>query len=346
MEIVTEQPSNELMKIVESSGLEKTKAAFVLEKFQDYFKIADEWEKKAKVLSVTSPQQVAEMKMAREGRLFLRAKRIDIEKARKELKEQSLREGKAIDGIANVLKALIEPIEEYLDRQERFVEIQEDEMREQRKIGRIAEMQSIGLDVTFYDVKNMTEEAYATLVAGQRKAIQDKIEAEAKAEAERIAKEKADREERERMAAENLRLQKEAEERERLMAIERAEADAKQKAVEEKARKERAEAEAKEKKLKAEADAKLKKEREEKERLEAEIKAKKEKEDAEKKRIAEAEAIAKKAPDKQKLMALADAVDALTLPTLSSAEAKKVMADAVLLLEKTAKFIRDQSSKL
>ena len=129
MEIVTEQPTNELFKIVESSGLEKTKAAFVLEKFQDYFKIADEWEKKAKVLSVTSPQQVAEMKMAREGRLFLRAKRIDIEKARKELKEQSLREGKAIDGIANVLKALIEPIEEYLDRQERFVEIQEDEMR-------------------------------------------------------------------------------------------------------------------------------------------------------------------------------------------------------------------------
>jgi len=46
---------NALQKIVEASGLEKTKSAFILEKFQDYFKIADDWEKKAQVLVVTSP---------------------------------------------------------------------------------------------------------------------------------------------------------------------------------------------------------------------------------------------------------------------------------------------------
>ena len=49
--------------------------------------------------------------MAREGRLFLAQKRIDVEKARKALKEQSLRKGQAIDAIAKFLTSLIEPTE-------------------------------------------------------------------------------------------------------------------------------------------------------------------------------------------------------------------------------------------
>lgn len=114
---------NNLAVIIKDSGLEETKANFLLTNFQNYFEIASDWEKKAKNIIVTDESQKAEMEMARAGRLFLRDKRIDIEKARKKLKEQSLREGKAIDGIANVLKALIEPIEEHLDQQEHFVEI-------------------------------------------------------------------------------------------------------------------------------------------------------------------------------------------------------------------------------
>ena len=97
---------NELQVIVEKSGLEPTKAKTILEKFQNYFEIAAEWEKKSKVIVVTKATQEADMKLARVGRLFLKEKRIAIEKTRKELKEQALREGKAIDGIANVLKAL------------------------------------------------------------------------------------------------------------------------------------------------------------------------------------------------------------------------------------------------
>jgi hypothetical protein len=114
---------NNLAVIIKDSGLEETKANFLLTNFQNYFEIASDWEKKAKSIVVKDETQKAEMEMARAGRLFLREKRIAIEKSRKELKEQSLREGKAIDGIANVLKALIEPIEEYLDKQEHFVEI-------------------------------------------------------------------------------------------------------------------------------------------------------------------------------------------------------------------------------
>ena len=125
---------NQLQVIVKESGLEATKAEFILKNFQSYFELAAEWEKKAKTIVVTSDFQKSDMEAARSGRLMLREKRIAIEKARKELKEQSLREGKAIDGIANVLKALIVPIEDYLEQQERFVEIQEEKKAEVRRL--------------------------------------------------------------------------------------------------------------------------------------------------------------------------------------------------------------------
>jgi len=112
---------DQLSVIVKESGLEKTKAQVLLDNFSRYFQLAADWEKKAKTIVITDASQTAEMQMARTGRLFLRQKRIVIEKTRKDLKEQSLREGKAIDGIANILKALIIPIEEYLEKQEKFV---------------------------------------------------------------------------------------------------------------------------------------------------------------------------------------------------------------------------------
>ncbi len=121
----------DLVTIVKESGLETSKAQYILDNFQDYFKIAAEWETKALAIKVERDDQITEMKMAGEARKFLAKKRIEVEKARKKLKEESLRESKAIDGIANVLKALIIPIEEYLEQQERFVEIREENKRKE-----------------------------------------------------------------------------------------------------------------------------------------------------------------------------------------------------------------------
>lgn len=104
--------NNQLAKIVTESYLEQTKAQVILTNFQNYFDIASEWDAKVSSLNVTDVSQVAEMKMAREARLFLKAKRIDVENTRKQLKEQSLREGQTIDHIAGILKNLIIPIEE------------------------------------------------------------------------------------------------------------------------------------------------------------------------------------------------------------------------------------------
>lgn len=226
---------NKLELLVRDSGLVPAKAQFILERFQDYFKIAAEWEVKARAVVVRDEHDRTSMDMARVGRLFLREKRVAIEKARKELKEQALREGKAIDGIANVLKALIEPIEEYLDQQEHFIEIKAAAEAEAKRIE---------------DERRMEEERIA-----KEKAITEENE-RIRVENERLRKEAAEKEaalkaERERneqarkAAEEKARREQEAKERE--LAAAKAEAAAKQKALEDKARKEREKAEAEKK---------------------------------------------------------------------------------------------------
>lgn len=251
---------NNLAVIVKDSGLEPTKAQFILEKFHDYFNIAAEWEAKAKTIVVTNENQQADMKMARVGRLFLRDKRLSIEKSRKELKEQALREGKAIDGIANVLKALIVPIEEYLDKQERFVEIRAAEKAEQERIA---------MEKRIEDERIAKEKAEAE----ERERIRlenEKLKAEAIEKEKQLAAERAKAEEERKAAEEKTRKEREEieaaaraerEKHERIIAEQKAKAEAERKALEEKARKER-EAER----------AKAEKERLEKEKLKQQLK--------------------------------------------------------------------------
>lgn len=240
---------NPLQVIIKESQLDTTKAKYILENFQNYFEIAAEWEAKAKTLIVTSPFQTAEMEQAREGRLFLREKRLAIENSRKKLKEDALREGKAIDGIANVLKALIVPIEEYLDAQEHFVEIENKKKEDAHR----AEVE-----------KRMADEE------AQRQKDEAEKSEKLRIENERLKKEAA---ERDKKAAE------EKKKKDDLLAKERAKTqDAKDKADEEKraadkkAAAESEKVEEEKRKTAAAAKKKLDAEREEKERLEALLK--------------------------------------------------------------------------
>lgn len=265
--------NKDLQVIVKESGLEQSKAQVLLDNFSDYFKIASEWEVKAKALAVTDETQIVEMKMAREGRLFLRSKRIDVENTRKKLKEQSLREGKAIDGIANVLKAVIVPIEDYLDEQEHYIEN-----------------------------KRKAEDEARRLEA--EKLLREKEEAEAEAKAEEERRIRAENERLRKEAEEREAAQKkERAAAERKLAKERAAAEAKLKVEREAAEEKlRAEREAREKELaeerkKAAAEA-------ERVRKEAEAKAKKEREAAEKKAKADREALERKLAEERRLASM------------------------------------------
>jgi|ERR1035437_2098549 hypothetical protein len=129
-----------LGEIIKESGLEESKALVMLNDFNHYELVASEWKRQAETIVVKSGDDKEQIRLAREGRLILRDKRIEVEKRRKAMKEDSLREGQAIDAVAKFLKDLIDPIEKYLDTQERFVEIQAAE-----ELAKVQEMKRLQL---------------------------------------------------------------------------------------------------------------------------------------------------------------------------------------------------------
>jgi hypothetical protein len=324
-----------LVQIVETTGLEQSKAQIILTSFTGFFEQAKEWETKAKALVITDPSQKKEMQLARDARLALKEIRVNAEKARKELKEQSLREGKAIDGIANVIKALIVPIEEYLEKQEKFVENIEAERKARIYAERVSQIQPFIEDINLFNIKEMSDEAFAKLLEGSKLAFDARQQAIKKAEEERIAKEKAEAEERERTRLENEKLKKEAEVREKAIAEERKKAD------EEKKKLEAQQAEERTKREKVERELKERKEAEEKAKREAEAKAKKE---AEVK--AEAERQSRLAPEKDKIFAFAENIKKVDVPRNLSEPAQRIVNEAEKKLLAISQEIKNALNKI
>lgn len=265
--IIEPVKENQLQAIVRESDLAPAKAKVLLENFQNYFEVASEWESKAKAIVVTSPLQKEDMALAREGRLELKEKRLAVERVRKVLKEQSLREGKAIDGIANVLKALIVPIEDYLEKQERFVEIQEEKKLEAKRLEierRMAEEERLAQEKAAAEQERLRQE-------------NEKLKKDAEEVAKKVAEEKKKQEDafaleiaqaNARLEAENKKAEAERRAIEDKAKMEKAKADAKLRAEREKADAARRDAEETARRLKERERAKLEAERKEKERLE------------------------------------------------------------------------------
>lgn len=316
-------------------------------------------------LQVTDASQVEQMKLAKEYKQALAKTRIAVEKKRKELKDESLREGQTIDAVAKVVTNLIAPLEKRADELSRFVELKEAAEREARRSERLAQIAPFfGVLVNaelVADMDSETWEAYYNGLVAKDKAAKEEA---ARAEAARIEAERKEAEERERARLENERLRKEIAEQEAAAKLElekRAKAEAEFRA---KVEKERREAEAKfaEERAKIEAEKAAERAKQEAERKEAEAKAKaerearekveaalREKEAAERKAREEAEEVerkAKAAPDKEKLLALAGVIAEIKLPEMSTKEAEKVVEDVRGLLLKVEAFIKGRVEKL
>jgi len=124
----------QLEVIVKSSGLEVEESKNIISMFGNYESMAKDWELKAKEIVVTDASQTTEMAMAKVARKKFSDLRIDVEKARKNMKEQSLRKGQAIDAVARFLVSLISPIEEHLRLQEDFIKIQDAKKAEELRL--------------------------------------------------------------------------------------------------------------------------------------------------------------------------------------------------------------------
>jgi hypothetical protein len=157
------------------NGLPREVVLSIDSKFKEYEDIANEWNKKAYEIEVTDENQVDLMQQAREGRLLLKAKRVEIEKTRKRLKEQSLLEGRFIDSLAKRLFAIIEPAEEHLETQEKYAETKEQLRKLKLKNDRLALLNPYlsVLDLDSFDLSTMSDVAFTTILNGAKLSFED-----------------------------------------------------------------------------------------------------------------------------------------------------------------------------
>jgi hypothetical protein len=277
-----------------TENLEQSEALTIRNNFQAFIIQAEVWEKKALQIVVTDASQKDLMKQAREGRLELKNIRVAVEKLRKKMKEEYLRKGNTIQAVANFLTDLITPIEAHLELQEKFVEIQERERIAKLKVERSALLEPYVINMSFYNVEQMTDEAFNDLLETSKLACIARKEAAERAEQERIDAEIAAKAEQERIKAENERLRAEAAELEKKNKAEQAARDA-----------EMAEEKAKNFALSLALDAKIEAEKQAAAKIEAERQA----------AIKEQEKL-EKAPDIQKIKQFIEVLKGLQYPTL------------------------------
>jgi len=346
-ELLDAQNENQIVRVVRNSGLDTTKAQILLEKFNGYFEIAASWEAKAAMLQITSIDQVADMKTAREGRLFLKDKRVSVEKTRKALKETSLRESQTIDAIARILTNLITPIEQDLEDKERFAEIFEANRQAELSATRILELAPFKDFVPDgINLGTMDQENYLKIFEGARLQSDAKKLADEKAEQQRIqdeaAQAEADRIELQRIqdvTIENARLKAISDAREKELQAERTKATTAAQVFKEEVMKAAAKAAIEKEALLAEL------ERAEK----AAAKIAQDAKDKEAQRLkdqAAAERKAKAAPDKVKLLELAEQIRKIQAPEVKSEEAQAIIDNAQGLLLKVRIYIETITEKL
>ncbi|MDD5358311.1 MAG: hypothetical protein PHX80_04140 [Candidatus Nanoarchaeia archaeon] len=308
--------TKDLTKIVEESGVDRTKAQQVLDQFQGFFAEAAKYEEEVKSISITDASQVAEMKRARDVRLALKDIRCNGENTRKRLKEESLRTGKMIDGFQRILEGIIVPIENDLLEKEKFVERQEQARIAKVKEERESKLVLYEVDLTLYNnLGEMTQAVFDQLLSGSKLIYETRKEQERKAEEERIAKEQADAIEREKMRAENERLKQEAAAREAEVEKERKKLEKERQRKEAELQAERDAREAAEKALRDKQESERKAKLAEQARIETERVAKEE----EAKRLA-------KAGDKGLILAYIDQVFAISQPSVKSTEANAILS--------------------
>lgn len=315
-------------------GLEPDKAKEVEEVFLPVIAERDNLVESYKTIIAKeiTPQTVSE---AYQLRLKLVKVRTNTKRVHESAKAFYLAGGRFVDAWKNKNVTVVEQMEEKLSEIENhFINIEKAKLAKLKE-ERLKQLSEVCENPSLYQVESMSEDAFNQLYEGQKLVKQARIEAELKAGQDRHAKIKADEEAREAQRIENEKLKAENEAKEKLLAEERKKADDARKLAEAKAKKEREESE-----------AKLKAEREAKEKLEEQLRQEAQKKQAEEKAKQIAEKKAKSAPDKQKLLDLANKIEALELLDLKSDEAVKILDDVQILIRKLTTFIREKSNQL
>lgn len=176
-----------------------------------FFQEAKLLESEAMKIQVDSEDDKESMQKARELRLNLQKIRVSADKKRKELKEESLRRANAVQGMFNIIKYLIVPLEEHLSKQEKFAEEMAKQRMEKLKAERISLLAEYEVDLTFVKIEEMPSEVFDEFLEKAKKEYQAKKIAEQEAEKQRVKDEEAREKERVRALQEAKKLKAEKE---------------------------------------------------------------------------------------------------------------------------------------
>lgn len=294
----------------------------IISAYQGYFEKARELTQQAE--GITSP------KIARVMRLELKGVRVEAEKTRKNLKEDSIRVGKAIDGANNILLAIITPVEQRLDEIEKAEERRIAAENEARRQERRAQLAPYGV-VMFMDsptLGTMPQEDFDAILSDAKAIHEQRVKREQEEAAAALAQQVAEAKERERVRLENEKLLREAAEREAAAQVERERAAREKAELEAKLAQERAEAE-----RKAEYERQLAEAREK----EAAEKARKEREALEAKHRAEQRKAEAKAAEERAAREKAEAEAARQREELLEKQRQVIEAENARLAEEARK---------
>lgn len=339
-----------------------------------------ELSKKYMVLKINGIEDKSGYETVHKARMDVKNRRVAVEHKRKELKEDALRFGKAVDAEANRIKALLEPIESHLeaeqtaiDQEKKKIEAEKTRIEQERVQARVNRLFAMGcrfdgmkfslpfapegFQVPQAMVKAANDEQFET-ICGKLQELVDaeiarlaEIERLRKEEEARLAKVKEEQEAEARRLAEIARKQKEEEDRiKREQEAEAARLQAEREAIEEEKRRIEARKAAEEAKKKHEAELEqARKEAAEKAAREAEEKAQREAEEKAAREKAEAQEAARQEalrPDKEKLLKLAEAIESMELPKLKNKKTIAILTAVKDRLNDDARFIREEVGQL
>lgn len=308
---------NKIIELTKELNAPESVSKSLLAKMESFFSDAEKKRDLIDSIVITSPDEVSKMQQAREIRLEIKRKRItarDIVKKERDKIKSAMADFTLQDKLwlksFQMLEAICENLETKCEDKEKFAERYEAEQKKIRYQSRLQKIFKYVTDPSIYNLADMDDESFNKLLENEKQAYELRIKAEKDAELKRLAEEKAEIERQEAIRIENEKLKKE-------LAKERAEQAKKLDA---------------ERKAKEEAEAKL---RAEKDRLEAIEKQKEE--DARKKLLA---------PDKDKLMELANIIDSLQLPAVNSKEANSIVKATEEMLKKVTNYIKEKAKTL
>jgi hypothetical protein len=201
-DIVTDNP---LFPILREAGVKESKAITMITALEAIAIKTSEWEEKA-LITVAGPEDVQGMKRAKANRLAIKNERLDGEKfcdSQRTIVQATMADAKAEDTgwlrIKQYLKKSADDHEESLLYQEKTKERYEQQLQEELHNSRFELISPFCENPSEFPLGTMSEDSFKNLLAGFR-----------------LAKEKAEEEER---LAEEARLQKEKEDAEALSAL-------------------------------------------------------------------------------------------------------------------------------